>query len=113
METRFRMLSSHIYSKHYLLLHSVLHSDSEKDIIAEVKENTSHSIQIEVDNLIDQYYLVKSFCNISSFNWRRVAYINMTDPEAECPSGLNETSNSTTGQRALTIFNVKLDSLLQ
>ena len=24
----------------------------------------------------------------------------MTDPEAECPSGLNETSNSNTGQRA-------------
>ena len=39
-------------------------------------------------------------CNITSSDWRRVAYINMTDPEAECPSGLNEVSNSTTGQRA-------------
>ena len=41
-----------------------------------------------------------TLCNITSSEWRRVAYINMTDPEAECPSGLNETSNSTTGQRA-------------
>ena len=39
-------------------------------------------------------------CNITSSDWRRVAYINMTDPEAECPSGLNEVTNSTTGQRA-------------
>ena len=29
-----------------------------------------------------------------------MAYINMTDPEAECSSGLNEVSNSNTGQRA-------------
>ena len=42
----------------------------------------------------------KTLCNITSSDWRRVAYINMTDPEAECPSGLNETSNSNTGQRA-------------
>ena len=41
-----------------------------------------------------------TLCNISSSDWRRVAYINMTDPEAECPSGLNEISNSNTGQRA-------------
>ena len=41
-----------------------------------------------------------TLCNITSSDWRRVAYINMTDPEAECPSGLNEVSNSTTGQRA-------------
>ena len=41
-----------------------------------------------------------TLCNITSSEWRRVAYINMTDPEAECPRGLNEVSNSTTGQRA-------------
>ena len=41
-----------------------------------------------------------TLCNITSIDWRRVAYINMTDPEAECPSGLNEVSNSNTGQRA-------------
>ena len=41
-----------------------------------------------------------TLCNITSSDWRRVAYINMTDPEAECPSGLIETSNSDTGQRA-------------
>ena len=41
-----------------------------------------------------------TLCNITSSDWRRVAYINMTDPEAECPSGLKEVSNSTTGQRA-------------
>ena len=41
-----------------------------------------------------------TLCNITSSDWRRVAYINMTDPEAECPSGLNEVSNSNTGQRA-------------
>ena len=41
-----------------------------------------------------------TLCNITSSDWRRVAHINMTDPEAECPSGLNEVSNSNTGQRA-------------
>ena len=41
-----------------------------------------------------------TLCHITSSDWRRVAYINMTDPEAECPSGLNEVSNSNTGQRA-------------
>ena len=41
-----------------------------------------------------------TLCNITSSDWRRVAYINMTDPEAECPSGLNEVSNSTIGQSA-------------
>ena len=41
-----------------------------------------------------------TLCNITSSDWRRVAYINMTDPEAECPSGLNEITNSDTGQRA-------------
>ena len=41
-----------------------------------------------------------TLCNITSSDWRRVAYINMTDPEAECPGGLNEVSYSNTGQRA-------------
>ena len=41
-----------------------------------------------------------TLCNITSSDWRRVAYINMTDPEVECPSGLNETTDSITGQRA-------------
>ena len=71
-----------------------------QDMIRQVSENISISIQQEIDTLVSQYHLVKSFCNISSFNWRRVTYINMTDPEVECPSGLSETSNSTTGQRA-------------
>ena len=39
-------------------------------------------------------------CNITSSDWRRVAYINMTDPEEECPIGINEITNSDTGQRA-------------
>ena len=42
----------------------------------------------------------RTWCGIQNANWRRVAYINMTNPEAECPSGLNEVSNSDTGQRA-------------
>ena len=41
-----------------------------------------------------------TLCNITSSDWRRLAYINMTDPEEECPSGLNEVSNSNTEQRA-------------
>ena len=64
---------------------------------AEVTENTQ---LIQELGLFISDNNLKKLCNISSFNWRRVAYINMTDPEAECPSGLNETSNSTTGQRA-------------
>ena len=38
--------------------------------------------------------------NITSSDWRRVVYINMTNAEAECPGVLNEVSYSNTGQRA-------------
>ena len=72
-----------------------------KDIIAKVKENTTKGIENESNSFAAKRQVTElTLCNISSFNWRRMAYINMTDPEAECPSGLNETSNSTTGQRA-------------
>ena len=72
-----------------------------KDIIAEIKENTTKEIENELNSFAAKLQVTElTLCNISSFNWRRVAYINMTNPEAECPSGLNETSNSTTGQRA-------------
>ena len=72
-----------------------------QDMIRQVSENVSIMIQQELmDTLISNPHLEKTLCNISSLNWRRVAYINMTDPEAECPSGLNEVSNSNTGQRA-------------
>ena len=61
----------------------------------------------EINKLVDQLLesvtsncLLRTYCGITSSDWRRVAYINMTDPEAECPIGLNEVSNSTTGQRA-------------
>ena len=39
-------------------------------------------------------------CGIYSTSWRRVAYIDMTDPTAQCPSGLRVVSNDTTNQRA-------------
>ena len=39
-------------------------------------------------------------CGIYSTTWRRVAHIDMTDPTAQCPSGLRVVSNSTTNQRA-------------
>ena len=72
-----------------------------KDIIVEVKENTTEQIENELNSFAAKLQVTElTFCNISSFNWRRVAYINMTDPEAECPRGLNEVSNSNTGQRA-------------
>ena len=67
-----------------------------KDIIAKVKENTTKGIENESNSFAAKRQVTElTLCNISSFNWRRMAYINMTDPEAECPSGLNETSNST------------------
>ena len=72
-----------------------------KDVIAEVKENTTKLIENELNSFAAKLQETElTLCNISSFNWRRVAYINMTDPEAECPSGLNEVSNRNTGQRA-------------
>ena len=72
-----------------------------KNIIAEAKENTTKEIENELNSFAAKLQVTElTLCNISSFNWRRVAYINMTDPEAECPSGLNEVSNSNTGQRA-------------
>ena len=49
---------------------------------------------------IDQQNGKATLCNISSFNWRRVTYINVTDPKAECPCGLNKVCNNSTGQRA-------------
>ena len=39
-------------------------------------------------------------CGIFSTKWRCVAHIDMTDPTAQCPSGLREVSNTTTKQRA-------------
>ena len=72
-----------------------------ENIIAEAKENTTKEIENELNSFAAKLQVTElTLCNISSFNWRRVAYINMTDPEAECPSGLNETSNNITGQRA-------------
>ena len=72
-----------------------------ENIIAEAKENTTKEIENELNSFAAKLQVTElTLCNISSFNWRRVAYINMTDPEAECPSGLNEVSNSDTGQRA-------------
>ena len=39
-------------------------------------------------------------CGIYSTSWRRVAYIDMTDPAADgCPSGLHEVSNATINKR--------------
>ena len=67
--------------------------------IAELRTNTSKQIENELYSFAAELTEL-TLCNITSFNWRRVAYINMTDLEAECPSGLNEVSNRTTGQRA-------------
>ena len=39
-------------------------------------------------------------CGIYNTSWTRVAHIDMTNPAAQCPSGLREVSNSTTNQRA-------------
>ena len=44
--------------------------------------------------------LMEIHCGMYSTSWRRVALIDMTDPTAQCPSGLRVVSNDTTKQRA-------------
>ena len=66
--------------------------------------------QEEIDNSVDHLMdfinsnclppIKITLCNITSADWRRVAHINMTHADAKCPCGLNEASNSHTGQRA-------------
>ena len=48
---------------------------------------------------LEQQHGIKTLCNITSFNWRRIAYFDTTrgDP---CPSGLHTSTNTTSGQRA-------------
>ena len=61
-----------------------------ESIIAELVERVRY---------LEQQQQSKSLCNITSDNWRRIAYFDTTrgDP---CPSGLRNFTNTTTGQRA-------------
>ena len=52
-----------------------------RSVIAELKTNTSKQIENELNDFAAKLAEL-TLCNITSFNWRRVAYINMTDPEA-------------------------------
>ena len=90
-----------------LLIHSELDSfAAEFNLTGQMVCNTSIAIPSNSTNN-DSYNPTSPpaeegtrFCNLTSGNWSRVAYINMTDPDQECPNGLQEILNTDTGQRA-------------
>ena len=73
------------------------------DEFDKVVEALQKNISVEISKIGTSIMDIQSAftkCGIYTTSWRRVAYINMTDPTVRCPSGLREVSNSTTNQRA-------------
>ena len=61
-----------------------------------VCQNVSEKVMADLFKTIQTY----TKCGILDINWSRIAYLDMTQPSARCPSSLTEHSNSLTGQRA-------------
>ena len=72
---------------------TVLSKEEFDKVLRALRENITAELEC---NCKEQF--VK--CSIYSTKWRRVAHIDMTDPTAQCPSGLREVSNTTTNKRA-------------
>ena len=74
-----------------------------ESIIAELVED-NRQLKERVRYLEHQQHGIKSLCNISSVNWRRIAYFDTTrgDP---CPPGLHTSTNTTSSQRACGTIN--------
>ena len=73
---------------------TILNQDEFDKVVQALQKNISTELNR------NRATFMESRCGIYSTRWRRVALIDMTDPTAQCPSGLREVSNSTTKQRA-------------
>ena len=78
---------------------TVLSQEESDRVVQALQKNFSAELSRIAASLIDlQGAFTK--CGIYNTSWTRVAHIDMTNPAAQCPSGLHEVSNVTTNQRA-------------
>ena len=82
---------------------TVLTSEEFTSVCQNVSEKVLDSLVINLKRMeteIDALKSIHTKCGIFDVDWRRIAYLDMTQPSARCPSNLTEHSNSSTGQRA-------------
>ena len=82
---------------------TVLTSEEFISVCQNVSEKVLDSLAMKLERMEREIDALKSNhtkCGIFDVNWRRIAYLDMTQPSARCPSSLTEHSNSSTGQRA-------------
>ena len=66
---------------------------SQKDIF-KVAQQIEHLVNVSIEMSKIRASLMAIHCGIYSTNWKRVVHIDMTNPAAQCPSGLdNDSSN--------------------
>ena len=70
-----------------------------QNVTTKLNESIIAELVERVQYLEQQQHNITTLCNITSYNWRRIAYFDTTrgDP---CPSGLRTFTNTTTGQKA-------------
>ena len=84
---------------------TVLTSEEFTSVCQNVSEKVLDSLAMKLERMEREIDALKSInthtkCGIFDVNWRRIAYLDMTQPSARCPLNLTEHSNSSTGQRA-------------
>ena len=82
---------------------TVLTSEEFTSVCQNVSEKVLDSLVINLKRMeteIDALKSIHTKCGIFDVNWRHIAYLDMTQPSARCPSNLTEHSNSSAGQRA-------------
>ena len=84
---------------------TVLTSEEFTSVCQNVSEKVLDSIAMKLERMEREMAELKSIhthtkCGIFDVNWRRIAYLDITQPSARCPSNLTEHSNSSIGQRA-------------
>ena len=77
----------------------ILSEDEFDRVLQALQKNFSAKLSRFFASLIDMQGTFTK-CGIYNTCWTRVAHIDMTNPAAQCPSGLREVSNSTINQRA-------------
>ena len=70
-----------------------------ESIIAELLDTIQTMNQSLTDRLLSLESQFVTVCNITSANWRRIAYFDTTQGDS-CPSGLHTVTNTTTSQTA-------------
>ena len=82
---------------------TVLTSEEFTSVCQNVSEKVLDGLAMKLERMEREMKELKSIhtkCGIFDVNWRHIAYLDMTQPSARCPSNLIKHSNSSTGQRA-------------